>query len=105
MVTCTLRFWASASAAATMVLMAAKFSVFFEGRSAADKMGMTVRARIAATRATRYSETIAMTIPFSRRGFLRGAAGTVLLAPQSLAASGPVPAGERVRFGMIGIGM
>jgi predicted dehydrogenase len=46
-----------------------------------------------------------MTIPFSRRGFLRGAAGTVLLAPQSLAASGPVPAGERVRFGMIGIGM
>ena len=30
----------------------------------------------------------------------RGAAGTVLLAPQALAA-----AGERVRFGMIGIGM
>ena len=56
-----------------------------------------------------------MNIPLSRRGFLRaGAAGsgsllaarTVLLAPQALgAASGPAPASERVRFGMIGIGM
>jgi predicted dehydrogenase len=56
-----------------------------------------------------------MHIPFSRRTFLRaGAAGsgsllaarTVLLAPQSLgAASGPSPAGDRVRFGIIGIGM
>ena len=48
-----------------------------------------------------------MNIPFSRRTFLRGsgsllAARTVLLAPQALAASS---AGERVRFGMIGIGM
>jgi predicted dehydrogenase len=36
----------------------------------------------------------------SRRTFLRGTAGTVLLAPQAMTA-----AGERVRFGMIGIGM
>ena len=45
-----------------------------------------------------------MNIPFSRRTFLGGsgsllAARTVLLAPQALAA------GDRVRFGMIGIGM
>src|ERR1017187_3302905 len=65
--------------------------------------------------APRGSESIAMNTPFSRRAFLRaGAAGsgsllaarTVLLAPQALgAASGPVPASDRVRFGMIGIGM
>jgi len=47
-------------------------------------------------RDTRYSKSM----PFSRRSFLRGAAGTVLLAPQAMAASA-----ERVRFGMIGIGM
>src|SRR5580658_2444364 len=41
-----------------------------------------------------------MNIPFSRRAFLRGAAQTVLLAPQAMASTG-----ERVRFGMIGIGM
>jgi predicted dehydrogenase len=55
-----------------------------------------------------------MNIPFSRRAFLRaGAAGsgsllaarTVLLSPQAAAASGPVPARDRIRFGMIGIGM
>jgi len=45
-----------------------------------------------------------MTIPFSRRTFLRGggsllAARTVLLAPQAMAAA------EHVKFGMIGIGM
>ena len=54
-----------------------------------------------------------MTIPVSRRTFLQaGAAGsgslmaarTVLLAPQALA-SGPVSPSDRVRFGMIGIGM
>jgi hypothetical protein len=36
MVTCTLRFAASLSAAATIVLMAAKFRYFREGSSAAD---------------------------------------------------------------------
>jgi predicted dehydrogenase len=41
-----------------------------------------------------------MNIPVSRRSFLRGAAGAVLLAPQAMAASG-----DHVRFGMIGIGM
>src|ERR1035441_9542890 len=120
-VTCTVRFWASDSAAATMVLMAARFRVFLEGRSAAETMGIIVRLRITASeqasrrvgtrhagvRAPRYSESITMNIPFSRRTFLRGsgsllAARTVLLAPQALAASS---AGERVRFGMIGIGM
>src|ERR1035441_1768699 len=119
-VTCTVRFWASDSAAATMVLMAARFRVFLEGRSAAETMGIIVRLRITASeqasrrvgtrhagvRAPRYSESITMNIPFSRRTFLRGsgsllAARTVLLAPQALAASS---AGERVRFGMIGIG-
>src|ERR1035438_9947176 len=128
-VTCTLRFWASDSAAATMVLMAAMFRVFLEGRSAAEIMGIRVKVRIAviagvpmsrdAARtsacATEYAEGITMNIPLSRRTFLRaGAAGsgsllaarTVLLAPHALAAaSGPVPASERVRFGMIGIGM
>src|ERR1035437_3227005 len=128
-VTCTLRFWASDSAAATMVLMSAMFRVFLEGRSAAEIMGIRVKVRIAviagvpmsrdAARtsacATEYAEGITMNIPLSRRTFLRaGAAGsgsllaarTVLLAPQALAAaSGPVPASERVRFGMIGIGM
>src|ERR1022692_749091 len=116
MVTWTLRFWASASAAATMVLMAARFKVFLAGRSAADRVGIRVRLRIAANaqarlRAARYSGGIAMNIPLSRRTFLSGsgsllAARTVLLAPQALgAASRPAPAGDRVRFGMIGIGM
>src|SRR5437868_894379 len=35
MVTCTLRFSASASAAAAIVLIAARFRYFFEGKSAA----------------------------------------------------------------------
>ena len=62
-------------------------------------------------REARYSEGIAMNTPLSRRTFLSGsgsllAARTVLLAPQGLgAASGPAPASDRVRFGMIGIGM
>ncbi|HLY18145.1 MAG TPA: Gfo/Idh/MocA family oxidoreductase [Bryobacteraceae bacterium] len=49
-----------------------------------------------------------MNQPVSRRGFLRaGAAGsTVLLAPAAVgAAAKPPAAGDRVRFGMVGIGM
>jgi predicted dehydrogenase len=47
--------------------------------------------------------------PFSRRDFIRagatgGAAGAILLAPQSVAAASPA-ASDRIRFGMIGIGM
>src|ERR1039458_4173360 len=90
-VTCTLRFWASDSAAATMVLMAAMFRVFLEGRSAAEIMGIRVKVRIAviagvpmsrdAARtsacATEDAEGITMNIPLSRRTFLRaGAAGS-----------------------------
>ena len=43
MVTCTLRFCASASAAATIVLSAARFKYFFEGRSAAEARKATLR--------------------------------------------------------------
>src|SRR5450755_343612 len=127
-VTCTLRRWASDSAAVTMALIAARFKDFLTGRSAADRIGIRIRARIAASGresrrivrrhppapAPRYSVGIDMNIPFCRRAFLRaGAAGsgsllaarTVLLSPQAAAASGPVPARDRIRFGMIGIGM
>src|ERR1035441_9946874 len=119
-VTCTVRFWASDSAAATMVLMAARFRVFLEGRSAAETMGIIVRLRITASeqasrrvgtrhagvRAPRYSESITMNIPFSRRTFLRGsgsllAARTVLLAPQGYA--GLRPAGHRDHTARCGV--
>src|SRR5450755_1645243 len=43
MVTCTLRFCASASAAAAIVLRAARFRYFLEGRSAAEARKTTLR--------------------------------------------------------------
>jgi len=54
-----------------------------------------------------------MSADSSRRRFLKGAtaagsllaAKTVLLEPKAAAAPGPAPASDRVRFGMIGIGM
>ena len=42
MVTCTLRFCASVSAAATIVLSAARFKYFLEGRSAAEARKTTL---------------------------------------------------------------
>src|SRR5438270_6749968 len=46
-VTCTLRFCASCSAAAAIILMAARFRYFREGRSTADASMIAVRSRAA----------------------------------------------------------